>query len=273
VPVTTGLPDIATAPAGSGAVLPGQAHLVLSTTSWISCPTDKKKTNLLQEILTIPGPTQGSYVVFDNIDTAGASLDWYRRVISLDGTRTGDPLDVLTLLESAATSPPGSRGVVFTPWLSGAQAPFANAAARAGFHNVSLSSGAADLVRAVLEGVAVQNALLLEAVEKFAGQHFDPIRIIGGGARSDLWCQIHADALNRTLERPDDPVNAGLRGAALTAAMTLGVVKAEEVPAMVTVGTTFRPDPATRALYERLGTGMRRIHRGQKRALAHLNRR
>lgn len=272
VPVTTGLPDIATAPAGSGAVLPGQAHLVISTTSWISCPIERKKSNLLQEILTIPGPTQGSYVVLDNIDTAGACFDWFRRVMSLDGAR-GAPVHVEELFALAETSPAGSRGVVFTPWLSGAQAPFADAAARAGFHNVNLSSGSGDLVRSVLEGVAVQNALLLDAVEKFARQHFDPIRIIGGGARSDLWCQIHADALNCTLERPDDPVNAGLRGAALTAAMTLGVVKPDEVRDLVPAGTTFRPDPGTRPVYERLGTGMRRIHRGQKRALAHLNRR
>lgn len=270
VPVTTGLGDIHTAQAGSGAVMPGEAHLVVSTTSWISCPAEAKKSNVLAEIITVPGPTQGTYAVLNNIDTAGASLDWFRRVISLDG-RLSDVVDVATLLDLAAESVPGSNGVTFAPWLAGAQAPFADARARAGFDNITLGSGAADLVRAVLEGVAVQNALLLDAVEKFVGSTFNSLRLIGGGARSDLWCQIHADALDRTLERVDDPLNAGLRGAALAAAMTLGTVQPEEVRDIVRVGTTFRPDPANRAVYDRLAAAMRKTRTGQKRTLRVLN--
>ena len=280
VPVVTGLPDIATAPAGSGAVEPGAAHVVISTTSWISCAVPAKKTNVLKEITTAPGATHGEYVVLNNIDTAGACLDWFRRIASLDGTRNigtcsdGDGLvDAATLLDLAATVPAGSRGVVFTPWLNGAQAPIADPSARAGFHNVRLDTGAAELVRAVLEGVAVQNAMLLELVDKFVGRQLDPIRIVGGGARSDLWCQIHADAMGRTLERPADPLNAGLRGAALNAAVALGAIRHDEVRDRVEVAATFRPDPARRELYERLATGMRSLHKGQKRGLAGLNRR
>jgi xylulokinase len=272
VPVITGLPDIHTAPAGSGAVLPGEGHLVVSTTSWISCSIDRKKSNLLQEIISIPGPTQGTFAVFDNIDTAGACLDWFRRVVSLDGTAPHD-VDAGDLVELAGRVPPGANGVAFAPWLSGAQTPFADGRARAGFHNVTLASGAAELARAVLEGVAVQNALLLESVEKFVGTRLDPLRIIGGGARSDLWCQIHADALDRTIERVEQPLNAGLRGAALNAAMTLGAVTPSEVGDLVAVDTTFRPDPATRLVYRRLADSLRKVHKGQKRALKALNQR
>jgi xylulokinase len=277
VPVTTGLPDIHTAAAGSGAVLPGAAHLVVGTTSWISCPIERKKTDIVHEVLSIPGPTQGSYAVLNNIDTAGACLDWFRRLLTMDGTIDSAGAGAQELIELAATSPPGSRGVVFTPWLSGAQAPIADASARAGFHNITLDRTAADLSRAVLEGVAVQNALLLDVVETFLGSRrrpirLEPIRIIGGGARSDLWCQMHADALDRTLERPVDPINAGLRGAALTAAMSLGAVKAAEVRDLVKVDSTFHPDPAHRPLFESLAAGIRKLHKAQKRPLAQLRR-
>ena len=156
------------------------------------------------------------------------------------------------MIELAETAPAGCRGVVFTPWLNGAQGAIADAAARAGFHNVALDTGLPELTRAVLEGVAVQNALLLGVVEKFVGQRLDPIRIVGGGARSDLWCQIHADALVRTLERPADPLNAGLRGAALNAAVAIGALSRADLHDRVKVGTTFRPDPTDRELYDRL---------------------
>ncbi len=80
VPVVTGLPDYATAAAGSGAVGPGEAHVMISTTSWISCPIAAKKTNVLNEVTTGFGATHGEYVVLNNIDTAGACLDWFRRI-------------------------------------------------------------------------------------------------------------------------------------------------------------------------------------------------
>lgn len=273
VPVVTGLPDIATAGAGSGMVRQGEAHLAISTTSWISCPVPAKKTNVLREITTAAGARHGEYIVLDNIDTAGACLDWFRRVVTLDGTAARTAVDVGTLIDLAATVPAGSSGVVFTPWLSGAQAPIADAGARGGFHNVRLGTGAAELVRAVLEGVAVQNAMLLGAVERFVGQRLDPIRIIGGGARSDLWCQIHADVLDRSLERPADPLNAGLRGAALNAAIAIGALTVNDIRDRVPAEATFRPGPDDRALYERLTTTARRLHKSQKRPLAALNRR
>jgi len=81
---------------------------------------------------------------------------------------------------------------------------------RGGFHNLSLSASREDLVRAVFEG-GVQYPLL-QAVERFTRRRLEPIRFIGGGARSDVWCQIFADVLGRTIEQVADPVNAGTRG-------------------------------------------------------------
>ena len=271
-PVVTGLTDISTAGPGSGTIDAGHAHVVISTTSWISCPAPRKKTNIFNEITTAAAARPGEYLVLDNIDTAGACLDWFRRLVSLDGHRAGEPVDAGELIDLAATVPPGSRGVVFTPWLNGANAPIADASARAGFHNVGLGTGVAEMARAVLEGVAVQNALLLPAVEKFAGQRFDSLRIIGGGARSDLWCQMHADAMDRVLERPADPLNAGLRGATLNAAVSIGAIDRADIRDRVKVDTTFHPDPARRALYDSLIAGQRKLHKGQKRPLRALTR-
>ena len=172
------------------------------------------------------------------------------------GARRGDDFDALTSDWPPALAAGQRLGVLFTPWLAGERSPVDDHAARGGFHNLSLQTTRADLVRAVLEGVAYNSRWLHEAVERFARRRFDPLRIFGGGAQSDLWCQIHADVMDRTIERVADPLLTGLRGAALFAGLALGRVQAGEVRDLVPVDRTFTPDPANRAVYDRLYRGV-----------------
>jgi xylulokinase len=128
-----------------------------------------------------------------------------------------------------------------------------------------------DLVRAVLEGVAFNARWLHDAVERFARRRLEPIRIVGGGSRSDLWCQIHADVLDRVVERVVDAVNVHLRGVAVFAGMSLGALTAPEVRDTLPVEATFRPDPATREVYDQLYAEFPRLYRAQRRMFGHLN--
>jgi xylulokinase len=101
-------------------------------------------------------------------------------------------------------------------------------------------------------------------VEKFAKRRLEPIRVIGGGAQSDLWCQIHADVLGRTIERVDDPASAILRGAALIAGVGLGQVGRTQLRELVTVDRRFTPDAANRPTYDRLFAEFPRLHKAQR---------
>jgi xylulokinase len=136
--------------------------------------------------------------------------------------------------------------------------------ARASWHNISLSSTRAQLVRAVLEGVACHTRWLHDAMEQFVGERLEPVRVIGGGARSDLWCQITADAMERRVERVADPTDAALRGAALFAGIGLAAIAQSDVATLVTVDRVFAPDPATRGVYRRLRAELPRMHRAQR---------
>ena len=126
-------------------------------------------------------------------------------------------------------------------------------------------------MRAVLEGVALNNRWLHGDVEKFAGNRLDPIRLVGGGAQSDLWCQIHADVCDRTLERVADPLVGGLRGGGLYAGLALGDVTADRLADLVPVDRVFTPDPATRATYDALFREFPGLHGHNKRMFARLN--
>jgi xylulokinase len=192
--------------------------------------------------------------VADEHETAGVCLTWLRDNVLFPG----DPLDPAqapdgffgALNDLAASVPPGAHGVLFTPWLNGERSPVDDHTIRGGFHNLSLSSTRADMVRAVLEGVALNSAWLLGAVEKFCKRRLDSLAFIGGGANSDLWSQMHADATGRTIRQTADPVLANVRGAGLLTLLALGHLTVAEIPGTVEVKATYTPDPTASRVYE-----------------------
>ncbi|HXP18102.1 MAG TPA: FGGY-family carbohydrate kinase [Streptosporangiaceae bacterium] len=271
VPVVVGTPDIQSAAIGSGATRDFQAHLYVGTSSWLTCHVPFKKTDLLRNMASLPSAIPGRYFIADEQETAGAALTFLRdRVLFPAGQAPDDAYQQFDAM--AAKSPPGSGGLIFTPWLYGERTPVEDHFVRGGFHNLSLSAGRDDLVRAVLEGVALNARWLLAAVERFTRHRMEPIRFIGGGARSDVWCQIFADVLGRTIEQVADPVNANARGAAMLAAVALGELDFDQVPARVRVARTYQPDPANTALYDQLFTEFIGFYKRNRKAHARLNR-
>jgi xylulokinase len=252
VPVVAGVPDLHTAVVGSGAIAPFEAHLTIGTTAWIGCEVPFKRTDILHQVASVPGLRPGSFIVANNHETAGACLRWLRDSVidapdRLAGGRAATYDDLTGLAEGA---PAGSGGVIFTPWLNGERSPVDDHSLRAAFLNVSMSTDRACLVRSVMEGVAYNARWLLDAVERFVRRPLPALRILGGGAASSLWCQVHADVLGRRIERVAEPMHANLRGAGLFAAMSLGRISAADVPGLVRVSDTYEPRQTARAVYE-----------------------
>jgi len=244
--VVSSIPDLHAAAYGSGATRPFATHLALSTTSWISCPVPSKKTDALHSIAAVPGLTNDSYVVIDNQETGAKSLEWFQAILASGGEKMS--YDDMTAL--AATSPPGARGVLFSPWLAGERSPVDDKRLRGGFSNLSITTTSADMIRAVLEGVAANSAWLFGYVEKFVGQSLSPIRLIGGGAQSELWCQIFADTFGREVHQIKNPMTAQLRGAALAASVALGRRSLDELDSLPTPVTVLTPDPGAARTYQ-----------------------
>ncbi len=243
--VIAGLPDLHAAAFGARATAMYATHMALSTTSWISCPIPKKKTDPIHSIAAVPGLTNDSYVVIDNQETGAKALEWFQHVLASGGERMS--FEQMTAL--AATSPPGANGVRFTPWLAGERSPIDDKRARAGFTNLSITTNTADMIRAVMEGVAANSAWLLGYVEKFTGRTLSPLRLVGGGAQSELWCQILADTLAREVHQVASPMTAQLRGMALAASVSLGYRTLEQVDDVETSVQVFHPDATLADLY------------------------
>jgi xylulokinase len=109
------------------------------------------------------------------------------------------------------------------------------------------------LHRAIIEGIAYDTRLNLEGVEQVLQRSIEDVRVLGGGARSRLCCQIIADVLNRTVSTMSTSEASAL-GAAILAAEALKLYPTLEDAArnMTRVGSTFRPIPSHGELYNRL---------------------
>ena len=286
VPVVCGVPDLHAAVVGSGAIAPYDTHIAISTTAWISARVPFKRTDILHQIATIPGIDPAHPIVVNNQETGGAALHWLREQIVApdDGLLGGGSgigaegaaaeglapsFDDLTRL--AGQAPPGCEGLLFMPWLNGERSPAEDKFVRAGWLNLSLRTDRAMLVRSVLEGVAYNARWLFGAYEKFLRRPVPKVRLLGGGAQSDLWCQIYADVLGRPVERVADPRNAQLRGVALWARICLGELTLDDVPALVPVPERFVPTSRA-AAYARNYTEYRKLFGSLKGMYHRLNR-
>lgn len=254
VQIIGGTPDIHSAAIGSGAVADYVPHLYLGTSSWIICHVPFKKTDLFHNMASLPSALPERYLLINEQESAGGCLTYLidqilypKDCLSL----ASRPPDVYQRMdEAAATVSAGSEGLIFTPWLYGERTPVENHTIRGGFFNQSLTTTRAHMVRAVFEGVAYNSKWLLHYVEKFVKRPLPEIRAIGGGAQSDLWCQIMADVLDRTIHQMDNPLQANTRGAALLASVALGHLNVDDIGGQVQIAQTFTPNPEHRRVYD-----------------------
>lgn len=257
--VVIGTGDTIAAGIGAGAVRDFDAHLYIGTSAWISCNVPFKRTDVLTSVASLPTVVPGRYWLASEQDVAGKALEWLSATLD-------EPIEALEA--QAATAAPGAGGVRFAPWLNGERTPFDDPDVRGFWFGVSLTTARADLVRSVFEGVAANVGLMLGATERFVRRRgpgrFDRLRFIGGGARSDLWCQILADVLDRPVDRVADPALANVRGAGLLAGVALGRWRWDDVPGLVRIDRRFDPEPATRPVYGGFSSDLTRLHKGTR---------
>lgn len=275
VQVVAGAIDNTAAAVGSGAVADYAAHLYLGTSSWMAAHVPFKKTDITSALASVPCAVPGRYLLTALQATAGGNLTFLRDSLLFpkDELQPGGAApDFFQALESlAGGAPAGSHGLIYTPWIWGERAPVDDRSLRAGLYNLSLNNTRADLLRAFLEGIAFNTRWLLAPVEKFLGRKVEALNIVGGGAQSDVWCQIFADVLNVAIRQMKHPIQANARGAAFIAAAGLGEIRFSDIPALVEVRRTFSPDPRNREIYDERFQTFTRIYRQMRGIYRKLN--
>ncbi len=185
----------------------------------------------------------GRWLLEMGILTTASALRWFRDLTGLQAEGPG------TLGTEAAKSPPGARGLVALPFFMGARSVRMNPDARGALVGLSLGHTRGDIARAIMEGVAFEVGACIRGLQVL-GLGAEELRVLGGGAKSDLWCQIKTDVLGIPLARPKHTEAASL-GAALLAGAAIGLVPDPEAaaPDWNPIEVTFRPDPEAHKAY------------------------
>lgn len=284
IPVFGGGGDASLIGVGAGAVGLGDTHIYSGTSGWVSTVVDRNLVDVTAMIAGIVGVQDGYYNYFAELETAGKCLEWVKDHLALDEIGIFlNKTDVAASQETVYTSlydymsdciknvPAGSNGVIFTPWLHGNRCPFEDPNARGMFFNISLETGKTELIRSVIEGTCMHLRWFLETEDKKV-KTSDTIRFVGGGALSDVTCQILADCTGRVVETVSSPQNVGAVGAAVISAMGLGIIdNMLEAKKLIPAKKTFTPNNANKEVYDKNFAVFKNLYKNNKANFAMLN--
>jgi xylulokinase len=209
-PVVIGGGDGPCAAVGAGVVAPGDAYCYIGSSAWIGLASDVPRLDPQMRIAIFHHLHPRLFAPTGSMQSAGGARDWFIRVL-------GDSADA-----DAASVPPGANGLIFLPYLIGERTPWWNPQARAAFVGLTMAHGRGEMARAVLEGVAFNLRLILDALES-QGTPVPSVRLIGGGAKSDLWPQMLADVFARPIHLLSLVAEATSWGAAVAGGVGVGL--------------------------------------------------
>lgn len=263
IPVFGGGGDTTFVNIGAGCTRPGDTHIYVGTSGWVSTYMDSQTVDLDAMITGVLSVKRGYFNYYAELETAGKCFEWVKDHLALD--ETGIYLNQIKitdveskymslydyLSEEISKVPPGANGVIFTPWLHGNRCPFEDSNAAGMFFNIRIDTGKRDMIRAVLEGICYHLRWLLEC-ESRKVKTSDTIRFVGGGASSPVTCQLLADITGRTIETVSNSQEVGAVGAALVVAAGIkGMDVLEYAHDIVKAKHVYTPNPDNKEIYER----------------------
>ncbi len=269
---------------GAGAVKPGDTHIYIGTSGWVSTVTEKPLLDIDCKIAGIVGANEKTYNYFAELETAGKCIEWVKSHLAYEETLArmkqarihGDYEDVAVdlydyMMDAISDVPAGSHNVMFTPWLHGNRCPFEDTRARGMFFNIGIETKKSELIHAVIEGVCYHLGWQLECIRKkvVPGKK---VRLAGGGALAEKTCQILSDIINLPVEVTHNPQNAGAMGAAVVSAVGLGLVPSiEAAGSMIAVERTYMPTASNQQTYSRGFTVFKHLYNNNKKSFGQLN--
>jgi len=210
------------------------------SSSWISLASDRPLLDLpLMRTMTFNHVAADRFVPTATMQAGGGSLHWIADLLAA----TDDSDRFSRLVADADTTDASGEGLYFLPYLLGERSPLWNPRARGAFVGLARHHGPAHLTKAVLEGVAFNLSVCVDAFRD-RGVVIDRVDAIGGGAASDVWLQVLADAWDCTVRRRTIVDEANSLGAAVTAGVGVGLFP-DFGPArsLSDVTREFAPDP------------------------------
>ena len=241
-PVIAGAGDGPLANLGVGAIRPGVAACSIGTSGALRLTAERPVVDQRGRTFCY-ALTERRWVIGGAINNGGLVLQWAGDALAPE---FGDGREN-QLLAQAATVPPGSGGLIMLPYLHGERAPHWSTIPCGVYIGLTRQHRRPHLIRAALEGVCQQLALVLESVVA-AGNEVREIRATGGFARSALWRQMLTDTLGMPIGFPAQHEGSSF-GAALLGMDALGLVTIDHAADLIRIQETLVPDQAAQQTY------------------------
>lgn len=252
LPVIAGCSDTAAEDFSAGAVKNGQIIIKLATAGNVNLVTDQAVPH--DKTFTYPYSVEGKWYTVTATNSCASAYRWMRDSLYPAKKEQCDRegRDVYLLMdEQAASVELGCQGLLFHPYLLGERCPYFNPNARGDFFGVSMIHKKGHFARALLEGVAFSLYDCLQVLKEFT-DNMEDIVIIGGGAKSPLWCQIVSDIFGLEVKMPQNAESSF--GGALLAGVGVGAF-ADELEAAekcIRMKKTYYPDMENHKKYMEL---------------------
>ena len=204
MPICVGGGDQQCAAIGAGVISEGLSEITIGTGAVMVAHVDKYIPNLDQSVLFGGHAIPNKWDMEGIAMATGSCLRWWRDVFGQREKEYAEKLnlDAYGLIDlEAKEAPVGCKGYVFFPFFSGQSTPYYHDNARGGSIGLSYLHDRKMMARAIMEGVTFELKMIVEAMEHVLTKPFKSIRLSGGGAKSDLWCQIQADVYGRPVEK------------------------------------------------------------------------
>jgi len=219
LPVVLGGGDVPCAAVGAGVVNPGSIYTYIGSASWVATATQRPVFDSGMRPFNLCHLVPDRYVTQLATYSAGVVYEWFRdQFYSPYDKKAFQIMD-----KDAGNSEPGSRGLLFLPYMRAGGAPFHDLGAHGALLGLTLAHNRADVIRAVLEGISLNIKLLIDSLENNLNISFSEVRLIGGGAKSKLWRTILADVLNKTVVTSAVSQEANSLGAGIVGGVGVGL--------------------------------------------------
>ncbi|MBN2073428.1 MAG: hypothetical protein JW770_05730 [Actinobacteria bacterium] len=249
VAVVTGAMDHMAGFIGSGNIREGIVTETTGTALAICATTEKPVFDPLMKIPAYIHTLNDKYTLMPWAPTSGVVLKWFRdNFFDSDNGKISFP----ALDKMSEAVPAGSDGLVVLPFLAGSGSPESDPNAKGVFFGVALSHTRAHFTRAIMESIAYLIRSNIEALENM-GITVNEVISLGGGSKSDLWCQIKADVLGKKIIKPGFDEISSL-GLAIMSGLATGKFSSLEdsVKRFVKVKKVFIPGKENKKTYDLL---------------------
>ena len=246
-PVIAGGGDVAMVAIGCGNTQNHQTSIYCGTSGSVCTVVDQANQFADIMMIAVKGPNPAQKYLYGELETAGKCFAWARALIGkLDNSKYSYE-ECASFIAKAA---PGSRGLLFTPFMNGCKTPFEDGNIRSSLSGIDLETSRGELLRAVVEGICYHFRWLLECQAKKC-KVSDTIRFAGGLARINVVNQILADITGHTIETVKHPQYVGALGAAAVAAIGLEQMKFEDIHKHIEITNTYTPNPENHEIYNK----------------------